>query len=535
MANGLGAVTLEPKRQNAQQTTLETKSTDNRNIKIESIIFQGGEKSFNVLSIKPNENSPLEITHEGKTYTKQKITRNGKSEYVYILFDGGHKVAPKEKKDNGRAWYNLWNCFGLLDETSKKWDEGIDNLSDGLDSMMGIDEKATHVDEADDGKISGSEKLAYVVKGAVVDPTKAMVKNPVKTAVVAVGTGLAIKGIAAGCAAAGIACPPLGAILAAGVAIVGLGILAWNGFKALKGNFKTDAEARAAYRGIGTGTGMVVTAGLTAKGMSKGSLKQKVTTYRESRSALLEQKKLIAEAIKQNPARKNDAALSAAREKAIKDTLALRQDAIVAGKKLGLIKVSSDKVSKGGLIGKAQDGLEIAKKTAKPAIKIVEKPVKITTDTAKGIGIAIKESKKGIAATGKIKTTGAKIDSGNAKSYLQAAIGNIKYKTKDDLIAFGNDIAQNIANGYTKLSRRQLREFLTNLQAARKNPDFKDLGTCEELYLKLMADYKNKALVNPDMTFLSGRSRIAGAAVTMPERDDLIEKANEARQQFTWY
>ena len=108
-------------------------------------------------------------------------------------------------------------------------------------------------DGADDGKLSFAEKAESATKGFLGNTVKAIVKHPIKSAIgIALGAGLLIG-------TGGAAAP---ALVALG-ATLGIGTIAVNGIKA--NNAKTDAEAKEAWEGIGTGLFATTTSVLGAK------------------------------------------------------------------------------------------------------------------------------------------------------------------------------------------------------------------------------------------------------------------------------
>ena len=96
-------------------------------------------------------------------------------------------------------------------------------------------------DGKDDGKLSFGEKVESTLKGFIGNTVKSIVKHPIKSGIcIALGAGLLI-------ATSGAAAP---ALVAFG-ALLGVGTITASGIKAAKA--KTDAEAKEAWEGVGTG------------------------------------------------------------------------------------------------------------------------------------------------------------------------------------------------------------------------------------------------------------------------------------------
>ena len=136
--------------------------------------------------------------------------------------------------------------------------QGFDyqTISDTLDmnafERWWFDVDKVSTDGKDDGNLSIGEKLEYGAKGLFGGIAKGLVKHPVASALgIAAGVGLTVL-------TGGAALPAL--------AVLGVGL---GGFSIVKNSIaasdaKTDAEAKAAYEGIGTG---IATAALSVSGV----------------------------------------------------------------------------------------------------------------------------------------------------------------------------------------------------------------------------------------------------------------------------
>jgi len=215
---------------------------------VSTIKFQaqdGALKSFQAREATKDDKNLMSIMEDGKEviYTKVAVKNDkGENEYKYVLLDGGKTLTPPSKTSEKDL-----PAFCSLGET--KYDRAVDSVFDG---MLQIDNTKPCTDGKDDGHISGWDKFKHFCKGCL-EPVKAIVKHPIKS-----------LAIAAAATVATIFFPVVGtALLVAGLAM-GIATIGYGAYKAA--STKTDAEARAAWENIGTGT---ITTILSAIGLKK--------------------------------------------------------------------------------------------------------------------------------------------------------------------------------------------------------------------------------------------------------------------------
>ena len=209
-----------------------------------NLVLKGkdGLKNYQTLKIDGDakkDDAPLEISFDGKDYSRRKIKVNGKEEVIYIL-----------KNEKPKA---------VEAKVAEKY----------------TDEKP---DGEDDGEISWSEKLWSMGKG-IIKPFKDMFnfsnkKETFKSCLkIAAGIGLAV---------ASIAFPVVGLALAGVGAVVGGATLATGIVQANKS--KKDADTRNAYENIGNGAFTLITSLLGFKAM-KNSIATKASAIDNANAA----------------------------------------------------------------------------------------------------------------------------------------------------------------------------------------------------------------------------------------------------------
>ena len=432
MADGLASIGTGNGVSAASRTS--TSPFQNKALKKDTITHRNG-LSYEILT-GANETSAAQVEIDGVTYTKRKIIRNGKEEYVYINSESA-------KAKNGADQKNL----GFWD----KWDNTIDGLFDNVDKILGVDEHTTTIDGKDDGKLSVHEAGMYALKGAVVDPVKCAVKNPITTAAITVGTGLAIKGAVAGLTAIGVACPPAGAIMLGIAAVIGVGFLAWGAYKAATA--KTDAQARSGWRFIGTGTVTTITAG---KGLHKMH-KANVSAFKDAATQAATAKT----ALKAAKAAGDKVAIKTAKEQ-LRLAKSMQND---AGRFLSKttkhnvkVEITGQQDARGGLLGLWDD----------ISGTILRKPkalIQGTTDT-------VSYGTKNIIQNPIQKVTpSTKSPVGNAKGYWKSRWLNPGYKENiGDIKQLAENARANIKTGHIKAARDQIGELANNIERAIKLP-----------------------------------------------------------------
>ena len=157
--------------------------------------------------------------------------------------DGDGKIAGKEYKifaqeaRKAGVEYDAIKCYSHMSDLEMWWHD--------------MDKVCT--DDADDGKLGIGEIAKSTVKGFLGNVVKSIVNHPIATGVT----------LALGAAALKISKGALAPALTALGATLGAGTIAFNGIKAASA--KTDAEAKEAWEGVGTGLFATTTSVLGAK------------------------------------------------------------------------------------------------------------------------------------------------------------------------------------------------------------------------------------------------------------------------------